>query len=779
MTALVAIDEDPVRPHRRRTSSTPSPSRSRADDAGRRRRSGRSRSRRCPTARWSSRCSGPTRAAPMIYDDLRVVDLHDAASRARTAPSCSPISAPTSCSRRRSTIRCSSTCARRNGTRPTSAAGSRGADIVLVGEPGSRRRRLDPLVTVSITPVGHGGPDDGLDLPEEVLQARSGSLSNHGHADRPPLTVGGHLGEYVTGAFAALGAATAWWRASRTGVAEHVDVSMLEAMQMTFVTAPTLMARVPGRPAGDVPLGDDPRQRADRRRPLRRHHDGHDAAVAVALPRRWAATTSRATTSSRRCSGAASAADEVNAHPARLDDAHDRGRDRRRAASTRACRRRSSATAPSCPRFDHLVAREVFVRQPGEAWIRPRAPFRFHGVPDRELAAPGRQPAHRGPRVRHAERAAPRVGDRPLAGLRVLDFTAFWAGPVRHGVARGDGRRRDQGRSGAATRRHPVQRGGAPARRPAVLREVGAVPRCRTSASAASRSTSAIPTASPSRSSSSQRATSSSRTSRRACSSSSASTTTTVRALRPDVVMVRMPAFGLTGPWRDRPGFAQTMEQLTGMAWVTGYEDGPPIIPGGVVDPMVGTHAALALVAALEHRDRTGEGQLRRGAARRGRHGGDRRAGDPLLRSTARCSDRRGAGGVYRSARATTRGSRSTATRDPLAADERGGVVRDARSPTTRPPSCATAGYSGRGRGRPRTPRSTIRRLRARGFFETIEHAATSARRSTRRGRCASRPDRARSGPARRRRSGSTPKRCCATSSGAPTTSSTGCAPST
>ena len=71
-------------------------------------------------------------------------------------------------------------------------------------------------------------------------------------------------------------------------------------------------------------------------------------------------------------------------------------------------------------------------------------------------------------------------------------------------------------------------------------------------------------------------------------------------------VMVRMPAFGLSGPWRDRPGFAQTMEQITGMAWVTGYEGGPPIIPGGPVDPMVGAHAALAVVAALEHRDRNG-----------------------------------------------------------------------------------------------------------------------------------------------------------------------------
>jgi crotonobetainyl-CoA:carnitine CoA-transferase CaiB-like acyl-CoA transferase len=66
------------------------------------------------------------------------------------------------------------------------------------------------------------------------------------------------------------------------------------------------------------------------------------------------------------------------------------------------------------------------------------------------------------------------------------------------------------------------------------------------------------------------------------------------RATRPDIVMVRMPAFGLSGPWRNRPGFAQTMEQLTGMAWATGYEGGPPIIPGGLVDPMVDSNTAIA-----------------------------------------------------------------------------------------------------------------------------------------------------------------------------------------
>ena len=47
-----------------------------------------------------------------------------------------------------------------------------------------------------------------------------------------------------------------------------------------------------------------------------------------------------------------------------------------------------------------------------------------------------------------------------------------------------------------------------------------------------------------------------------------------VHTCNPRAVMVRMPAFGLDGPWRDRTGFAQTMEQITGMAWVTGFADG-------------------------------------------------------------------------------------------------------------------------------------------------------------------------------------------------------------
>jgi crotonobetainyl-CoA:carnitine CoA-transferase CaiB-like acyl-CoA transferase len=71
-----------------------------------------------------------------------------------------------------------------------------------------------------------------------------------------------------------------------------------------------------------------------------------------------------------------------------------------------------------------------------------------------------------------------------------------------------------------------------------------------------------------------------------------------------------MPAFGLSGPWRDRVGFAPTMEQIAGLAWVTGLPDGPPVAPRGACDPLAGTHAAFAALAALEFADSTGCGQL-------------------------------------------------------------------------------------------------------------------------------------------------------------------------
>jgi crotonobetainyl-CoA:carnitine CoA-transferase CaiB-like acyl-CoA transferase len=74
--------------------------------------------------------------------------------------------------------------------------------------------------------------------------------------------------------------------------------------------------------------------------------------------------------------------------------------------------------------------------------------------------------------------------------------------------------------------------------------------------------------------------------------------------------MVRMPAYGLDGSWRDRGGYAQTMEMLSGMASTTGWPDSTPEIPNGPCDPIAGSHATIALLIALRRAKETGEGVL-------------------------------------------------------------------------------------------------------------------------------------------------------------------------
>src|SRR5262249_57064661 len=87
-----------------------------------------------------------------------------------------------------------------------------------------------------------------------------------------------------------------------------------------------------------------------------------------------------------------------------------------------------------------------------------------------------------------------------------------------------------------------------------------------------------------------------------------------VQALRPDAIMVRMPGFGLDGPWRDNPAFAYAIESAAGLSWLTGFADRTPYEPYSIGDPCAGVHALNALLLALEHRRRTGEGVLVEGA---------------------------------------------------------------------------------------------------------------------------------------------------------------------
>jgi crotonobetainyl-CoA:carnitine CoA-transferase CaiB-like acyl-CoA transferase len=84
-----------------------------------------------------------------------------------------------------------------------------------------------------------------------------------------------------------------------------------------------------------------------------------------------------------------------------------------------------------------------------------------------------------------------------------------------------------------------------------------------------------------------------------------------LQAVKPDIIMVRAPAYGTSGPLRDHPGIGQSLNGFTGMGYLWGQPGSPLASRSKLAYPdlVVSAHLALAIMAALRHRDRTGEGQ--------------------------------------------------------------------------------------------------------------------------------------------------------------------------
>ncbi len=84
-----------------------------------------------------------------------------------------------------------------------------------------------------------------------------------------------------------------------------------------------------------------------------------------------------------------------------------------------------------------------------------------------------------------------------------------------------------------------------------------------------------------------------------------------VRRLRPDAIMVSISGYGRSGPEQDFVSYGPATVPLAGFSAVTGYKGGPPMHVGiSYGDPTAGLHGAVAVLAALCHRQRTGEGQF-------------------------------------------------------------------------------------------------------------------------------------------------------------------------
>ena len=466
------------------------------------------------------------------------------------------------------------------------------------------------LTVTAITPFGLEGPWSGNAATEFTLQAWSGGIVGLGRGapDRPPVSVGGQVGEWLTGVYAAIGTLAARARGLTGGRSDLVDVSMLETLALCLTYYPVTFSDMVGRPFREGRSIVTPGVEAT--------SDGL-VGVGVGTGQQWLDFCA------------------MVEHPEWTED-RSLFRDRTRLRPDIAAWMAGHTTAEvlelaglfriphapigngsTIPTTDHFDARGSIVTNPRGTFVEPGPPYRF----DPPLLVEARPAPHldeheagtddprtddgRAHRPEGPSTAAPRL---PFEGLRVLDLTAFWAGPLTTHVlamlgadvlhvestARPDGTRMLAGlrfsephwweRSGifaglnTGKKSVTLDLSGEPGREllrrllatcdvlvenytPRVLEQIGL-------------------------------------------------DMETVRAVRPDLVTVRMPGFGLDGPWRDNPAFAFVIEDAAGLTWMTGDTEHNPVSPYCVGDSNAGLHALFGLLLALEHRGRTGEGVL-------------------------------------------------------------------------------------------------------------------------------------------------------------------------
>ena len=476
--------------------------------------------------------------------------------------------------------------------------------------PTQLRERHPHLIVTAITPFGLDGPWHDRPATEFTLQAWSGGTIGIGRGtqDRAPVSIGGQVGEWLVGAYAAAMTLAFRARALRDGHGELVDLSALEAQILGLTYYPVTYFEMLGRP-----------WRSERRPTVPGVAQAADGLVALGCGTaqqwwdlcamsghdEWIDETSELTIT-----------EQANLHAEELyawlrDQKVD---DVRELASAFRIPNSPVGNGANVTGMDHFVQRGTFVPNPRDGFAQPAAPYRFTGASLAESKPAPRLGEHTG-EIRAAD-LAPRPAphgkpgrDRlPFSGLRVLDMTTFWAGPsCTH----------ELGMLGAEV----IQLESTP--RPDGTRLIAGIPATVEQWWERSPIFSALNTNKKS-------VTLDFQTERgrellcrlvATCDVVVENFTPrvidqigldfdTVRGLREDIVMVRMPGFGLDGPWRDNPAFAYIIEDASGLSWLTGYPDRTPFEPYSVGDPNAGVHALSALMLALEHRRRTGEAVL-------------------------------------------------------------------------------------------------------------------------------------------------------------------------
>ena len=488
------------------------------------------------------------------------------------------------------------------------------ADAV-VWTPGSRLAERAPLrpesilrdhahVTVTaITPFGLEGPWHDRPATEFTLQAWSGAVIGlgRGDPDRAPVFVGGQVGAWLAGCYAAVGTMVSRARGDAGRRGEMVDVSILEALALCLTYYPVTYADAMGRPFRKGRSIITPGVGVAK--------DGM-IGVGVGTGQQWLDFC------------------VLVGHPEWMEDRR-LFRDRARLAPAidawfadhTVDEIRELATAfrlPFAPiadgaallTMDHFAMRRTFSPSADGRFVHPRPPYRTDPPLVRDGGpAPARGadtwPDNERSRTAGGDGPAAESGALPFSGLRVLDMTAFWAGPSCSHVLAMLGaevihlestRHLDGTRMLGAPmteerwwERSPIFSGINTNKKSLVLdfgsgRGMDVLRRLIATADVV------IENYTP-------------RVLDQAGLGFDA-----LRAIRDDLIVVRMPGFGLDGPWRDHAAFAYTIEDASGLTWLTGHADDKPVEPYCVGDPNAGIHALAALLLALEHRRQTGQG---------------------------------------------------------------------------------------------------------------------------------------------------------------------------
>jgi crotonobetainyl-CoA:carnitine CoA-transferase CaiB-like acyl-CoA transferase len=488
---------------------------------------------------------------------------------------------------------------------------SRGSTVAehVVLTPVAIRSTHPHLTVTSITPFGLDGPWCDRPATEFTLQAWSGGIVGlgRGSADRAPVYVGGQVGEYLAGAYASAATLTSRLR----GGAELVDVSMLETQILGLTYYPVAYYEMLGRPWRDarrltvpgiarakdglIDIGCGTAQQWFDLCAMTGHQDWIDEDSPLSITQQ-----------------ANEKADELYAwvESQTVDEIRD-------LATAFRIPNAPVANGANIVGLDQFKERGSFVTNPRDGFDQPSHPYRTtpavlrapepaprlgeHTDHYRRNNIPGRKPQHPAP-------ANIVSAGLPFSGLRVLDMTTFWAGPsCTHILAM----------LGAEVIHIESTR------RPDGTRLIAGIPITEDQWWEKSPIFSGLNTNKKGLTLDLQSAAGRDLLNRLIATCDVLVENFTprvvdqmgldyaaVQAIRPDVVMLRMPGFGLDGPWRDNPAFAYVIEAASGISWLTGYPDRNPYEPYSVGDPNAGIHALNALLVALEHRRLTGQGVL-------------------------------------------------------------------------------------------------------------------------------------------------------------------------